>query len=97
MDLTALTDEVANKVWETMNANAGIEVAPLEEQDDMVKFSLKSQVLPFITVIKPVVEKKAEQTIKDRLIRTINEAHEAGHDDSFTIMAIMAELSDDEE
>lgn len=96
-DYTSLTDQVASKVWETMNAAAGMEVAPLEEQDDMVKFNLKSQVLPFVTVITPVIKAHIEQAIKDRIANVINESHEAGHDPEFTLLAVTAELSDDDE
>lgn len=95
-DYTSLTDQVASKVWETMNAAAGMEVAPLEEQDDMVKFNLKSQVLPFVTVITPVIKAHIEQAVKDKLIGIINESADAGHDEAFTLLALTAELSDDE-
>lgn len=96
-DYTSLTDQVASKVWETMNAAAGMEVAPLEEQDDMVKFNLKSQVLPFVTVITPVIKAHIEQAIKDKLIGIINESAEAGHDEAFTLLALTAELSESED
>lgn len=96
-DYTSLTNEVASKVWETMNANAGVEVAPLDEQDDMVKFQLRSQVLPFVTVITPVIKAHAEQGVKDRIAAVINESYEAGHDPDFTLMAVTAELSEDSE
>lgn len=96
-DYTSLTDAVAAKVWETMNANAGMEAAPLEEQDDMVKFNLKSQVLPFVTVITPVIKAHIEQAVKDRIAAVINESHEAGHEPDFTLMAVTAELSEDTE
>lgn len=96
-DYTTLTDQVASKVWETMNAAAGSEVAPLEEQDDMVKFNLKSQVLPFVTVITPVIKAHIEQAVKDKLIGIINESHESGFDDTFTLLALTAELSESED
>jgi hypothetical protein len=97
-DYTALTEEVASKVWETMNMAAGvIDAAPFAEQDDMVKFNLRSQVLPFVTVIVPVVKVHTEHALKDKLIGIINESHEAGHDAEFTLLAITAELSEDGE
>jgi hypothetical protein len=96
-DYTTLTEKVAAKVWETMNQNAGMEAAPLEEQDDMVKFNLKSQVLPFVTVITPVIKAHIEQAVKDKIAGIINESHEAGHDPEFTLLAVSAELSESEE
>lgn len=96
-DYTALTDAVASKVWETMNANAGREVAPLDEQDDMVKFNLKSQVLPFVTVITPVIKAHVESAVKANIARIIDESHEAGHDADFTLLAVSAELSEDDD
>lgn len=96
-DYTSLTAQVASKVWETMNAAAGMEVAPLEEQDDMVQFNLKSQVLPFVTVITPVIKAHIEQAVKDKLIGIINESADAGHDEAFTLLALTAELSDNDE
>lgn len=96
-DYTTLTDQVASKVWETMNAAAGMEVAPLEEQDDMVKFNLKSQVLPFVTVITPVIKAHIEAALKDKLIGIINESADAGHDEAFTLLALTAELSESED
>lgn len=96
-DYTSLTEKVAAKVWETMNTNAGMEAAPLEEQDDMVKFNLKAQVLPFVTVITPVIKAHIEAAIKNKIANVINESHEAGHDPEFTLLAVTAELSEDDE
>jgi hypothetical protein len=96
-DYTSLTEQVTAKVWETMNLNAGnLDVAPLEEQDDMVKFNLKSQVLPFVTVITPVIKAHIEAALKQKIAAVINESHEAGHDADFTLLAVSAELSEDE-
>lgn len=98
IDYTSLTEAVAAKVWEQMNMAAGnVDVAPFEEQDDMVKFNLRSQVLPFVTVIVPVVKVHTENAVKDKLISIINESHDAGHDDTFTLLALTAELSEDDE
>lgn len=95
-DYTSLTDAVASKVWASMNEAAGNDVAPFEEQDDMVKFHLRAQVLPFVTVIVPVIKADVEQGIKDKLIEVINESHDAGHDTDFTLMAVTAFLSDED-
>lgn len=98
IDYTALTEAVAARVWEEMNRAAGnIDVAPLEEQDDMVKYNLRSQVLPFVTVIVPVVKVHTENAVKDKMISIINESHEEGHDADFTLLALTAELSDSED
>jgi hypothetical protein len=96
-DYTALTDAVAEKVWETMNFNAGVlDVAPFQEQDDMVKFNLKAQVLPFVTVITPVVKAHIEAETKAKIARVIDESYDAGHDEAFILAAVSAELSEDE-
>jgi hypothetical protein len=96
-DYTSLTNAVAEKVWETMNTAAGkFEVAPLSEQDDMVKFNLRSQVLPFVTVITPVVKAHIEAETKAKIARVIDESYEAGHDANFILTAVSAELSEDE-
>lgn len=95
IDLTTITDEASSKVWDELNGGAA---APFHEQDELLQHSVKSKVLPVILTVLPVVQEalKAEITaLKDRMIETINEAHDAGHDPEFTIMALMAQLSDD--
>lgn len=93
IDMTTLTDEAASKVWDELNAG---EASPFHEQSDMVQFSVKSKVLPVVLTVVPVVEKAVETSLKEKLIATINEAHDAGHDPEFTLMALLAQLSDDE-
>jgi hypothetical protein len=95
-DYTSLTEAAASKVWEQMNLAAGNEVASFEEQNDMVKYAMRSQVIPYITVITPVIKDHIEQGVKDKMIATINEAHDAGHDADFTLMALLADLSESE-
>ncbi len=98
IDYEALSEAVAAKVWENMNVAAGnLSVEPLSEQSLMVQLNLKSQVLPFITVTVPVVKSHTEQAYKDKLIGIINESHEAGFDDTFTLLALTAELSESED
>jgi len=93
-----LSKAVAAKVWETMNVAAGnLSAAPFEEQNDMVRMNLISQVLPLVTATVPVVKAHAEQALKDKLISVINESHEEGHDAEFTLLAITAELSESED
>lgn len=92
IDMTTITDEAAARVWNELNGGGA---APLEEQDDMVKFSVRSKVLPVVLAVVPVVQQAVESSLKAELIATINEAHEAGHDAEFTLMALMAQLSDD--
>lgn len=96
IDYTTLTDAAASKLWETMNLAAGNDVAPLSEQDDMVKFSVRSQVLSYITIIAPVVVEETEKSVKNKLVSVINESYDAGHDAEFTLMAVTAELSESE-
>jgi hypothetical protein len=92
LDMTTLTEEASAKVWDELNGGAA---EPFAEQSDMIKYSLRSKVLPVILTVLPVVQQAIEQSVKDRIIATINEAHEAGHDPEFTMMAILADLSDD--
>lgn len=97
-DYTSLTEAIAAKVWEQMNMAAGnLDVAPFSEQDDMVRYNLKSQVLPFVTVIVPVVKTETEKAYKEKLIGIINESHENGFDDTFTLLALTSELSESED
>jgi hypothetical protein len=92
IDMTTITDEAAAKVWDDLNGGAA---APFHEQDAMLQFSVKAKVLPVVTTVVPVVQQAVERSIKEKMIATINEAHEAGHDPEFTLMALMAQLSDD--
>ena len=93
IDLESITNEASGKVWEEMYGGAA---APLSEQDPMLQHSVKSKVLPVINIVVPVVEKAVENSIKTRLIAEINAAHEAGHDPEFTIMALLAQLEDND-
>jgi hypothetical protein len=92
IDMTTITDEAATRVWDELNGGAA---APFAEQDDMIKYSVRAKVLPVVLTVIPVVQEAVETSIKEKMIATINEAHEAGHDPEFTLMALMAQLSDD--
>jgi hypothetical protein len=95
IDMTTLTEDASAKVWDELNGGGA---APFHEQDALLQHSVKSKVLPVILTVLPVVQEahKAEITaLKDQMIAIINEAHDAGHDPEFTIMALMAQLSDD--
>ncbi len=93
IDLTTITEEAAAKVWDELNAG---EVAPLAEQDPMVQYSVAAKVLPVVNIVVPIVQKAAETALKDKMIAEINAGHEAGHDAEFTLMALMALLSEDD-
>lgn len=93
IDMTTITDEAAARVWDELNGGGA---APFAEQDDMIKYSVRSKVLPVVLTVLPVVQEAVETSIKEKMIAAINEAHEAGHDAEFTLMALMAQLSDDE-
>lgn len=93
IDLTTLTDEASSKVWDEIH---GGDADPLHDQSDIVQHSVKSRVLPVILTVVPVVQKAVETSIKEKLIAEINAAHEAGHPAEFTLMALMAQLSDDD-
>lgn len=96
-DYEALTSAVADKVWEHMQVAQGIlNFVPLEEQSDMVKLNLRSQVLPFVTVITPVVKGHVESELKKKIAAVIDEAYEQGHDPDFILTAVSHELSEDE-
>ena len=90
IDYTTALQEASSKLWAEMNQ--GQDVAPLEDQSAMVKFSMQSRVLAVMTSIKPVVE----QSIKNKLINIINESHELGWSADETLMALTVELSEDE-
>lgn len=94
LDLEAITTESASALWNDVNAG---EAAPLEEQDMMVQYSVKARTLPIVNVVVPVVEKAVRASIKDRLVAEIDAAHESGHDPEFTLMAVVAILSEDED
>lgn len=93
IDLTTITEEAASKVWDEINAG---EAAPFSEQNAMIQYSVSSKVLPVVNVVVPIVQKAAETALKDRMIAEINAGHEAGHDAEFTLMALMALLSDED-
>lgn len=93
IDLTTITEEAASKVWDDLNAG---EAAPLSEQNDMIRYSVAAKVLPVVNVVVPIVQKATETALKDRMIAEINAGHEAGHDAEFTLMALMALLSDED-
>lgn len=93
IDLTAITNEASSKVWDEIHAG---EAAPFEEQDPMIQYSVSSKVLPVVNVVVAVVQKATETALKDRMIAEINAGHEAGHDAEFTLMALMALLSEDD-
>lgn len=92
IDMTTVTEEAAAKVWDELNGGGA---APFHEQDSMIQYSVKAKVLPVVLTVVPVIEQAVELSIKEKLIATINESHEAGHDAEFTLMALMAQLSDD--
>lgn len=95
IDLTSINEEAAARVWDELNGGGA---APFAEQDAMIKYSVMAKVLPVVLTVLPVVQEahKAEMSaLKDAMIATINEAHDEGHDPEFTIMALMAQLSDD--
>lgn len=93
IDMTTITDEAAAKVWDELNAG---EAAPFEEQNAMIQYSVKAKVLPVINVVVPFVQKAAQDALKEKMIATINESYDAGHDAEFTLMALTAMLSEDD-
>lgn len=93
IDMTTLTEEASAKVWDELNGGG---VAPFAEQNDMIKLSVRSKVLPVVLTVLPVVQSVIETSIKEKMIATINEAHDSGHDPEFTLMALLAELSEAE-
>lgn len=93
IDLTTITEEAAAKVWDDLNAG---EAAPLSEQNDMIQYSVAAKVLPVVNIVVPIVQKAAQDVLKEKMIATINESYDAGHDAEFTLMALTAMLSEDE-
>lgn len=93
IDMTSLTEEASSKVWTEIYGGAAL---PFEEQDEMIKLSMRSKVLPVVLTVIPAVENAVSTALKEKLIAVINESYEAGHEAEFTLTALMAELSEDD-
>lgn len=66
IDLTAVADEVAEKIWDARLMLTG--QAPYAELDLQTKNAVKEQILPVLFHAVPVVEK----SIKDKILRDID-------------------------
>lgn len=91
IDKAQLTTDVASLVWESMDP-IGIK-GPFTEQDPMVQFYLKAEILPVITHTLPVVEKAAVKALKDKLIGLINTGHENKMSSDEILLSLSMELS----
>jgi hypothetical protein len=89
LDMTTLVDNAAAKVWNDINGGAA---APLDEQDDMLQYSVKSKVLPVLTTVIPTVER----AVKDKLSKIIDNGYELNWGPDEILMALTVELSEDE-
>lgn len=87
IDMTQLTDDVASKVWDSLNT-MGLE-APFEEQNSVLQFSIKAKVLPVIIHTLPI----AERHVKDKLIGIINAGHENKLSPDEILLSLTMELS----
>lgn len=65
IDMTTLVDGVAADLWKA--GDAFDEKAPLAEQDPMVQFHVKAQVLPVINATIPHVEKAFNAKLHERI------------------------------
>lgn len=65
IDKTQLTEDVAAALWAS-NDPMGLE-APFSEQEPMIQYILKEQVLPLVTNILPVVEKHTKKVVLDKI------------------------------
>lgn len=87
IDKTTLTHDVATELWKIMDPFG--EKAPFDEQDDMIKFNLKSQVLPVVNLTIP----HAEEQFKQKIVSIINKGREEKHAAEEILLAVTLELS----
>lgn len=89
LDMETLTNDASAKVWYDLNGGAA---APLDEQDAMLQYSVKSKVLPVINAVIPTVER----AVKDKLTKIIDNGYELNWGPDEILMALTVELSEDE-
>lgn len=65
IDKTKLTHDVAKAVWASLDP-LGLE-APFEEQNSMIQFNLKAQILPIVTHTLTAVEGTFKATVLDKI------------------------------
>lgn len=87
LDKTTLVHNVATDLWASLDPFG--EQAPFDEQDDMIKYSLKAKVLPVVNLSIPHVEK----ALKDKLIGIVNKGHEDKLTPEEILLALTFELS----
>lgn len=91
LDMQNVTEEVASKVFASMNP------APLSpEYDDLTaiqKFHFKNSLLPIITHVVPVAEKAVKDSMEDRIINIINDGKEDKQSDAEILMSIQLYLT----
>ena len=87
IDKTVLTHDVATEMWTNMDPFG--EQAPFEEQNAMVQYNLKAQILPVVNLTIPHVER----ALKAKLIRIIEQGHEDKLTDEEILLALNFELS----
>lgn len=87
IDKTQLTDDVAAAVWASRDP-LGME-APFSDQDPMVKFFMKAEVLP---VINHTLE-AAEKTFKEKIRSIIARGHSLGLDADGILLDLDMELA----
>lgn len=61
IDKTQLTADVASAVWTSLDP-MGLQ-APFDEQDPMIQFNVKAQILPIITHTVPVIERHFKERV----------------------------------
>lgn len=89
IDLETLMDTAAAKVWYDLNGGAA---APLEEQDPMLRYSVKAKILPVLNTVIPTVER----AVKDKLASIIDQGYTMNWGPDEILMALTVELSEDE-
>lgn len=88
IDKTQLTEDVAKAVWASLDP-LGLE-APFEEQNSMVQFNVKAQVLPVVTQTLKAVDRTFKGSVLDKI--------KSGQDNGLTadeiIWSLQMELAD---
>lgn len=83
--MTKLVDDAAAKWWEHMK---GWGTEPLSEQSMLMQHSVKSQVLPVVIALKPIIEEHAE----DAALRKVRDLIDNGHEKGYTSDEILLDL-----
>lgn len=91
LDLQNVTEEVASKVFASMNPSPLS--AEYDELTAIQKFHFKESLLPLITHVVPIAEKAVKEHFEDRIINIINDGKEDKQSDAEILMSIQMFLT----